>query len=161
MDKNPFGPVPWDIFVFLAITGLGFAFSVQRYVQSHELGEAPTRMLALKHDVQRPNSPTLELGCLEKALLTERRTGVERQFRLAGQFCHLTKADMKRFGGLRVRNLTTGQEGTVFFHGFDNSFLTDTLSLAEGTNKIRLQWRETDGSPMRELTAEVQPSPKN
>ncbi len=144
--------------VFLAITGMGFAFSVQRYVQSHELGETPTRLLALKHEA-RPTSPTLELGCLEKALLTERRSGVDKNLRIAGQFCHLSKKDMRSFGGLRVKNLTTGQEGTIFFHGDENSFLTDTLALADGANKIRLEWRESSGAPLRELTAEIQPHP--
>jgi len=157
LEKNPFGPVPWDILVFLAITGMGFAFSVQRYVQSHDLRETPNRLLAQKYET-RPATPTLELGCLEKALLSERRTGVDKNLRISGQFCHLSKRDMRRFGGLRVINLTTGQEGTIFFHGDENSFLTDTLALADGANKIRLEWRESNEAPLRELTAEIQPA---
>ncbi len=154
MDKNPFGPVPWDILVFVAITGMGFTFSVQRYVQSHDLDKTPTRVLAAESSVHH-STPTVELGCLEKTLLTEKRNGEGRQTRLSGQFCHLSKSEMRSFGGLRVRNLTTGQESTIFFQGDDNTFLTDTLALAEGRNRIRLEWRESTGSPVRELTAEI------
>src|SRR5690554_3622398 len=122
VDKTPFGPVPWDILVFVALTGMGFAFSVQRYVQSHDLNSNSKRLLATqKHAVNPP--PTVDLGCLEKALLTVRRHNTERELRLSGQFCHLSKADMRRFGGLTVKNLTTNRESTIFFHGDDNTFL--------------------------------------
>jgi hypothetical protein len=153
VDKNPFGPVPWDILVFLTLTGVGFAFSVQRYVQSHDLAPS-AKPVALK-SIDRSPPATVELGCLDKSFLTVRRKGLERQLRLAGQFCHLSKSAMRKFGGLRVRNLTTQQESTIFFQGDDNSFLTDTLTLAEGQNQLRLEWRETPKSPVRELTAEV------
>lgn len=154
MDKNPYGPVPWDILVFIAITGMGFAFSVQRYTQSHDVGKAPYR-LTTSETKPRRTPPTLELGCLEKALLSKRRTSQNREMRFSGQFCHLTKTDMRQFGGLSVRNLTTGQESTIFLHGDDNTFLTDTLILSEGANRIRLEWRETAKSTPRELTAEI------
>lgn len=154
MDKIPFGPVPWDILVFVALTGTGFALSVQRYAQSLNLTRSNDRALASPTE-KNHHPKTLELGCLEKRLLTERRESYERDLRLMGQFCHLSTADMHQFGGLRVRNLTTGQESTIFFQGYANTFLTDSLVLAEGPNRIRLEWRESPDAPERELTAEI------
>jgi hypothetical protein len=51
--------------------------------------------------------------------------------------------------------MTNGAEGTIFFHGFDASFVTDPVALQPGKNLIQLEWRATSDAPAHSFTAEV------
>jgi hypothetical protein len=154
VDKSPLGPVPWDILVFVALTGIGFTFSVQKYVQSRDLAAASKHAFD-EGAPSRTVGRALDLGCLEKQFLTDHHRTFDRELRLSGQFCHLSQAEMQRFGGLRVRNLTTGEDGVIFFQGDGTKFSTGSLTLSEGENRIRLEWRDSATSPVRELSADI------
>jgi hypothetical protein len=98
------------------------------------------------------------LGCLEQRP-SRHITSDQASVRLRGKFCRITHHDMKSVEGVRVRNLTNGFEGTIFFHGNDASFVTDALKLEPGRNFIQLEWRALAGAPSNIYTAEIVQQP--
>ena len=155
MKLGPFGPMPWDLVVFLTITSVGFGFSLQKVISPRA-----SSFVTLGDDTS-PNAggvvfnQTLDLGCIERKSNHERITAEEGSIRLRGQLCHLDKKQMRAFDGMRVKNLTTGSEGTIFFKGRESAFVTDYLVLTAGTNLIQVEWKETATSPARTLLTEV------
>jgi len=151
MKFGSLGPMPWDMVVFFSITTVGFGFSVKRIMNpSYE----PAATRSYERAVAQESSRTLDLGCVERKLRSA-VTSEDGSVRLRGQLCNLTTSQMKEFGNLRVKNLSTGVEGTVFIQGNDNSFVTDFLKLQSGKNTIQLEWRESKSSAPRVYVAEV------
>jgi hypothetical protein len=151
--------VPWDLAVFLTITTVGFGYSVQR--MAHRETQSNVRFgRALKEaetslDVAGVGRQSIDLGCLEQRSTHQHIMSDQGSIRLRGKFCRFTHRDMKQFEGVRVKNLTNGFEGTIFFHGYDATFVTDSVTLEPGRNLIQLEWRANASSPARVYTAEV------
>ena len=135
--KLGLGPMPWDMVVFFSITTVGFGYSVQRIMNpSYASPSAQTRSYETAPAESSHNM--LDLGCVETKLRSV-----------------VSSEAMKDFASIRVKNVTTGVEGTVFFQGFDNAFVTDFLSLKRGRNFIHVEWRESRNSAPRTYVAEV------
>lgn len=151
--KLGLGPMPWDMVVFFSITTVGFGYSVQRIMNpSYASPSAQTRSYETAPAESSHN--TLDLGCVETKLRSV-VSSEEGSVRLRGKFCNLSSEAMKDFASIRVKNVTTGVEGTVFFQGVDNAFVTDFLSLKRGRNFIHVEWRESRNSAPRTYVAEV------
>lgn len=151
--------MPWDMVVFLSITGVGFGFSMQK-LRSTPVGEpdsesSKTIQSSIDPDSSRAELSLLDLGCVENKLNREKVTSHAGQVRLKGKFCSLNNRNMRNFGGVRVRNLTTGREGTIFLRGHDTVFVTDSLGLEPGRNEIQVEWRSSPNAAPKELIAEV------
>jgi hypothetical protein len=154
-------PMPWDMVVFLTITTVGFGFSVQKLHYS----KANRILDSAVEDQQQPNEEEvvssgpggqiLDLGCLEQKLGRERVTGQEGSIRIKGKFCNLTKKEMRAFEGVKIKNMTNGYEGTIFFHGLDSSFVTDHMVLESGKNLIQVEWRESPKVDPKQYLTEV------
>jgi hypothetical protein len=149
-------PMPWDMMVFLTITTVGFGFSVQQLQHS--------KINRILDTVSGENSPilisnaggqVLDLGCLERKLSRERVTGQDSSIRIKGKFCRLSRKAMQVFEGVKIKNLTNGYEGTIFFQGLDSSFVTDHMVLETGKNLIQVEWRESPKVAAREYVTEV------
>ena len=153
MKTPAFMSMPWDMVVFLTITTAGFGFSVQKLRSSEIQNE---RAVASVVDAgQTGTGQTLDFGCVERKLGHDRVNSQDGAIRVRGKFCHLTRQAMKSFDTMRVRNLTNGYEGTIFFHGYENAFSTDYVVLQTGKNLIQVEWRDTPRSEIRESQAEV------
>ncbi len=150
-------PLPWDMVVFLTITTSGFAFSVQRLViDTQNLEASPVRKLdSLLTKPEDLNRLTTDLGCLDAVQSPIRLKSELGSIRLRGKFCTLSKAAMRVFEGMQIKNLTNGFEGTVFYQGFDSTFVSDFVVLVPGRNQIEIQWRERAGVEPSRLIAEV------
>lgn len=149
MKFGTIGPVPWDMVVFLTLTSLGFGYSVQKVMNpEREIAGASTR--ADPTDI----SPTVDLGCLERRL-KESLSADNGSVKLRGRFCAAPSAREDRVAGVRVKNLSTGMEGTVFFRPRDASFVTDLMPLRSGKNIIQIEWTAENGQRPRQYLAEV------
>ncbi len=153
MKYVPRMPIPWDMVVFLTITSTGFGLSVQRVLSVPKPASAQIRDTAALNGAR--NESTTELGCLDRSLPNRKILSDAGTIRLKGRFCHLSRAASKTFGGVEVRNITNGYEGTVFFQGNDASFVTDYVLLQPGKNEIELVWKEKDPKITRKILAEV------
>lgn len=150
--KLGLGPMPWDMVVFLTLTTVGFGYSVQRVMSTSTASESSAESFALGFSGAARG--TLELGCVDRKL----RESVESELsavRLKGTFCEMDAKALRRNGSVRVRNRTTGVEGTVIFRGSGASFVTDDLALRAGRNLIELEWRESRATAVRTYVAEV------
>lgn len=155
MKYVPRMPIPWDMLVFLTITTTGFGFSVHRLaaVDKQMIStELSREVSSLPNDV---SHATTDLGCLETSLSTQRLKSEVGTIRLRGKFCHLSARAMRAFDGMQIKNLTNGYEGTVFFQGYDATFVSDYVVLVPGRNEIEIAWRERAGHPSRRVIAEV------
>ncbi len=146
MKLGSFGPMPWDMVVFFAITSVGFGYSVQRIMH-------PDRSTSSAKQAVASTQFILDLGCLDRRL-NDPVTVEGGSIRLRGKFCNPTNRKNKE-PGLRVKNVTTGHEGTVFLQGADVSFSTDQMVLTLGQNLIQIEWKEPGKGLPRSYTAEV------
>jgi hypothetical protein len=152
--------MPWDMVVFLSITGVGFGLSMHRLGSFALSNQAQSRQISSlksneKSDEVSDVGRLLDLGCLEEKLNREKVSSALGSLRLKGKFCSVSSTAMRNFGGATVMNLTSGREATVFLRGTENSFVTDSLGLVPGKNEIVVEWRTTPTSPARKLVAEV------
>lgn len=158
MKMGPSSPMPWDMVVIATITLATFGFSVQR-IMHPERNALSVSMTDGKGaaGASSPNVPsqTLDVGCLEEKPDRDRVNSQDGAIRLKGVLCHLDRRKMRGFDGMTVKNLTTGYEGTIFFKGYGNAFVTDYLALASGRNLIQIEWRESPTIRPRTYTAEV------
>lgn len=150
--------MPWDMVVFLSITAVGFGFSVQK-LRSIPMRQ-PARDTSVVHGSLKPDVPVaddslFDLGCVEEKLSHERVTSHVGEVRFKGKFCSIPTKAMKNFGGVRVKNLTTGKEGTIFLRGLESMFVTDTLVIGAGRNEIQIEWRSEPDSAPKKLIAEI------
>lgn len=159
MKMGPISPVPWDMVVIMTITIAGFGFSVQRVMHPERvaLSVSMTQGKGSGGGATGPSIPsqTLDVGCLEDKMSRDRVSSQDGAIRLKGVLCHLDRRHMRGFDGMTVKNLTTGYEGTIFFKGYGNAFVTDFLALASGRNLIQVEWRESPTTRSRVYTAEV------
>ncbi len=155
MKYVPRMPIPWDMVVFLTITTAGFGFSVHRVLDENKLAVAADRQISFESPTSDAVPATADLGCLERSLPTQRLKSEAGTIRMRGRFCHLSSRAMRSFDGIQIRNLTNGFEGTVFFQGYDASFVTDYVVLKPGRNEIQIEWRESANKPVRKILAEV------
>lgn len=157
--KGPsFLSMPWDTVVFLTITTVGFGFSLQKLRFPNQargisiVSEASERTAG----GEASNGPALlDLGCLERRIGKDKLSGSYGVVKLKGKFCNLSRRAMKSFGGVELKNLSNGYEGTVFFHGAESAFVSERVPLDKGKNVIRVVWRETEDSQPREFVTEV------
>jgi hypothetical protein len=154
MKYVPRMPIPWDMVVFLTITSTGFGLSIQKVLTVPKAASSQNREISAALSGAR-NESTTELGCLDRSLPNRKILSDAGTIRLKGRFCHLSRAASKAFGGVEVRNITNGYEGTVFFQGNDASFVTDYVLLQPGKNEIELAWKEKDPKVTRKILAEV------
>ena len=158
MKLGPIGPVPWDMVVIMTITVAGFGFSLDRVMHPERvaLSVSTTEGKGVA-GAATPSVPTqtLDIGCLEDKLNRDRVSAQDGAIRLKGVLCHLDRRHMRGFDGMTVKNLTTGYEGTIFFKGYGNTFVTDYLALASGKNVIQVEWRESPTTRPRTYTAEI------
>jgi len=149
----------WDMLLFVAITIIGFGFSLQNLVRVEKYPSI--KMTGVSPDagvdvpVANPISYVLDLGCLDQKKEPERITCQEGAVKVKGKFCHLNAKRMKGFEGMKVKNLTTGYEGTIFFRGSEAAFISDELLLQAGKNLIQLEWRESTMSEPQAYIAEI------
>lgn len=150
--------VPWDLAVFLTITTVGFGYSVKRLVNQDI---RPSISLASAADMELVDAhgsgghASVDLGCLEQRLSGQQITAEQSAIRLRGKFCMMSRHEMHKFEGVSVKNLTNGFEGTIFFHGSDATFVTDSVALKPGVNKIQLEWRARPEAKPSRFVAEV------
>ena len=146
MKTHPKLPLPWDILVFLTVTTAGLGFTVKNSISS-----SPTDFSAKVNSIS--DSPAFassgavyDLGCIERRV-KESITLSRGSLRLRGKFCDSRFSKREPAATLRLRNLTNGTEGTVFFQGDPQSFITDRVQLAPGKkNIIQIEWN-TSGLP--------------
>lgn len=151
--------MPWDTVVFLTITTVGFGFSLQQLRHphmSHALQLPFTQMdESSEVGVGSDSRGIFDLGCLDRLNGRDRLTNPESTIRLRGKLCRLNTKAMHNFDGVTVKNLTNGFESTIFFRGFDSTFVTDYLVLVPGRNLIQLEWKDTPSAEARTYIAEV------
>lgn len=151
--------MPWDMVVFLSITGVGFGFSMQKLkpfeVQEPQPNQSSVVRGSFEQDTSSQSGTLLDLGCVEQKLSREKVTSHLGQIRVKGRFCSLSTKAMRNFGGVSVKNLTTGKEGTIFLRGLESVFVTDALSLTTGRNEIRIEWKAEPDAAAKELIAEI------
>jgi len=158
MKTPAYFTMPWDMVVFLTITSVGFGFSVQKLRQpkfNESFQITQTAGAEATGGVDAAGQITVDLGCLERKVSRERITSQDGAIRIKGRFCHMTSKAMRAFDGMRVRNTSNGSEGTIFFQGFDGSFVTDYVTLKSGKNIIEVEWREAQGATPKQYVAEV------
>jgi hypothetical protein len=159
MKSPAFLKMPWDMVVFLTITTVGFGIAVknlsQTRLQDHVDMSATEGAFGNLDGLPVDNAALFDLGCVERRITRERVTANEGSIRLRGRFCHLSSRAMRAFAGVRIRNLTNGYEGTIFLHGFENSFVTDYVMLESGRNVIELEWRDKPNAEARQYVTEV------
>jgi hypothetical protein len=135
--------MPWDMVVFLTITTAGFGVSLKRLAYP-ELDKSAQpqleRSVASLGTASRDSM--LDLGCLETLTRNNNRSTNDRTVRIKGQLCYSGNSKSRYFDNISVRNLTTGNESTVFFQNGDRSFLTDAMLLQPGKNVIQVTWKE-------------------
>jgi len=153
------GPMPWDMVIYLTITAASFGFSIKRVMTSDlSSSQVDTDVIdSVDAEALNPNGLTshiLNLGCIEKEL-SQMLTSEKNAIRIRGRLCHLSRSQMMRFDGIRVRNVSTGEEGTIFLKGDENVFITDYIKLASGRNVIQLEWKDTKQSAPRVYVAEI------
>jgi hypothetical protein len=164
MKFFPKAPISWDLMVFFGMTSLALGFSLNELKKSglENLGidrelAAYTENLATEDDgggIYREVA-LLEVGCLD------RKSGTDRVFldggkvRLRGSFCNLGRKEQGKVQGLKIRNLSSGIDGTVFFHGGTFSFTTDALALVQGKNAIQLEWTDSTTDETKSYLTEI------
>ena len=150
--------------VFFGMTSLALGFSLNELKKSGVGQLGIDRELAAYTDtltqedegmVAYREVALLEVGCLD------RKSGTDRVFldggrvRLRGSFCNLGRKESGRVQSLRIRNLSSGVEGTVFFHGATFSFTTDALALVRGKNAVQLEWTDSSSDETKSYLTEI------
>ena len=159
MAKGPYKtPLPWDIVVFVTITTVGFGFSVQHLMNGRNSPlSRPPIFASAKAEQRGPDSfsagTTLNLGCLEQKLSSQRVETMESVIRIRGKFCLAGVGKAGSEAEVNVVNSSTGYQGTVFFQ--KDVFVTDFLVIEPGVNLIRVEWKTSSASPSQTFTAEV------
>lgn len=152
-----FGKLPWDMIVFLTITTTGLGVSFNRLAYPGKIVEAAEmQSLEMGLETLPPDAlGVLDLGCLDRKSGKERLTFEGSSIRLKGKFCNLTRHQLRVFNGIRVKNSSTGSEGTVFFQGTGANFVSDFIKLQQGKNLVELQWKESKTAEVKTLVAEI------
>lgn len=151
--------MPWDIFVFLTITSVGFGFSIRSLLHP-EVAQVQTGSLRIVtaesagENLSMTAAAVADLGCLEGSVL-KRFTGIDGGVRIKGRLCSSSRKGWKNPEGIKVKNVTNGFEGTVFFREKDSSFTTDYLVLRAGRNAIQVEWEEPRTGKMQVAITEV------
>ena len=150
--------MPWDLVVFLSITTVGFGFSVQKLHINHAVESVANA--SSSREIASDSSPVitssvLDLGCIESRVSHDKIVATEPSLRIKGRLCGLSRKQMQAFGGVRIKNLTTGTEGTIFMHGLEPMFVSDLLALNVGKNVIQLEWQDTQSSRPKQIISEV------
>lgn len=147
------GPLPWDIAVFLTVTIVGFAYTVQKFSRTLAAPVETTRAMAsltpeavgigarVLEGARGADTKTLDLGCLERREISDRVTVDNVPLRLKGRLCDPAASTKGGAGTLRVRNLSNHTEATIFFRGDGLSFVTDYLPLEAGQNRVQIEWK--------------------
>lgn len=144
--------------VFVCITSVGFGFSIQKLIRRDFV--APVRGLASVAEGADQMEPTslrggvVDLGCLERHRPSETLESETPSMRFRGRFCHLDARTLRNSEGIRIRNLTNDFTGTIFFQGYDASFVTDAMALKPGRNLIQFEWKDAT-STWKTFTSEV------
>lgn len=152
-----FGKLPWDMVVFLSITTIGLGVSFKRLAYPGKFAEA-SQVQSVEREIDLVKTDSLgvvDLGCLDRKAGNERLTFEGANIRFKGKFCNLTRTQLKVFDGIRVKNLSNGFEGTVFFQGSGAHFVSDFINLQRGKNVVQLQWKESKNAETETLLAEV------
>ena len=157
MKYAPFGPVPWDLMVFLSITMTGLGISVNRL---SNLDRNSSVVMTQSDEPQsstegRSSQPVVDLGCLDRRPASTWLTSEHKTVRFKGRFCNLTRAEMKEFQSIRMKNLSSGDDGLVFMQGQTSQFVTDIMDLSPGKNLIQIEWQESSQSKPKMVMAEV------
>jgi hypothetical protein len=142
--------MPWDLWVFLLVTSLGFLFSLEKVSEMNggqkvvDFWRAPQAFATPEEaSISYPHiekiiesGMVLDLGCINRRGSKERAIGKEGVVRIKGKLC-ITSATRTTFKGINhisVKNLTNGYEGTIFIQDKLHAFVTDYLVLKEGKN---------------------------
>src|SRR5690606_32816397 len=99
-------------------------------------------------------SGVLDFGCLERQIPTRRLHSEREALRVRGRLC-VTTDGTAGLAGVRVANVTTGTEGTVFLQSSGQSFLTGEIVLERGENVLEIHWEAAGTSSPRVLRAEI------
>lgn len=97
----------------------------------------------------------IDMGCLDRRPSSARFESPQKSVRFKGRFCNVTRAELKTFEGVWLKNLSSGEEGTVFLQGTNGSFTTDLVTLNAGKNVVQLEWKGPAGAKPRMVIAEV------
>lgn len=154
-------PMPWDLFVFLTLTTVGFGFSVKRVMYSQkadsvsEASVAEVEMVYGRAPSDVPRSHIIDLGCVDRREVQDRLTATSPSatIRIRARLCDIKQR--REQGGVRVINVSNGTEGTIFFQGKDTSFITNDVILKRGKNDLRLAWKNIAESTDHEYSIEV------
>lgn len=145
--------------VFLSITTIGLGMSFKELARPGSLTDMDmTEIQSIDREIAFAGPESLsviDLGCLDRKVAKERLTFEGTNFRFKGKFCNLTRQQLKHFGGLEIKNLSTGAQGTVFFQSGNSQFVSDALLLQEGKNLVQLQWKEAKQAETKTLLTEI------
>lgn len=158
MGRGQKQPIPWDIFVFLSITSLGFVLSVFKIVQAEADSPKPVFESTVNRttsSLPKNHSTVLDLGCVSKTSTIAKVFSNQGAAQLKGKLCHLHGKKIKHLEGITIRNISNGYEGTVFFQGASNDFTSDFLVLQSGKNVIQVEWKEDYSDKPSRMTAEI------
>lgn len=157
--------IPWDVVVFIAVTAVGLVFSIQNIIHVRDdyrkTEGAEYTMEGRNVGAGLKGGDTLDLGCvIEKELMYGGTVTGAGGICIKGRLCVFRslaspESEGETFQSIKVRNLTNGDEGTIFFQGNQKHFTTDHLALETGKNVIAVEWRQGKKIHPSSLSIEV------
>jgi hypothetical protein len=167
MNRRRLAKFPWDIAVFLTITIFGFVISVAKIINPEGRGilfAATERTLSSENEpavYSKFNSNILDIGCLKENIKIDKKYVTQDFVRVKGKLCKLTAREYKNFDGIRIKNISNGYEGTVFYQGAGNGFVSDHIALQGGKNEIEIEWKDPRSLEYKKVRTDVFDSSRN
>lgn len=158
MKLGPFFRTHWDTLVLLLITMAGLVYTLHNlYSQEQWRPGSPT--IALVQPSREPTSRSdrkqaiIDLGCLHEETVQNAHYFRESVVRVRGRLCEGFRGRVPEEGAVKVMNITTGYESTVFYQ--DEIFFSDFLLLKAGKNVVQVTWKGRSDKAYRMRLTEV------
>ena len=141
---------PIEVVIFSTVAAV-FAHSVYRLFSEADALELTALTKTAESELRAPASMTVSnasselslvnLGC--QAEITQAATSLK--VRVQGTVCTKAGDPLHKLSKVSVKNLTHGSEATVFIDPLTQGFVTDYISLQEGSNELKIQRTFEDG----------------
>lgn len=149
------GKIPWDMAIFLSVTVAGFGLSVKKLAYPDRIGESSysTNVERNLAQLSVEKDFILDLGCLERRAGLVKSLSDNDKIQLRGRFCDSNENLLTNSRNLKIRNLSTGLEGTLFLRS--DGFTSEELRLKPGKNILQVEWVEKSSGRLRLVRTEV------
>lgn len=161
MNRRRLAKFPWDIAVFLTITIFGFVVSVTKIINPEGRGILSLEAEAKPAAYSNAASNVLDVGCLKEDIHLSKKIVSDNFVRIKGKLCHLNGREYKNFEGIRIKNISNGYEGTIFFQDKGKGFVSDHIALQGGKNQIEIEWKDSKDSESKKIITDVYDSSRN